>query len=160
MRHLTYTCHPLSRFKLLIADDIHYYPFSTLNMFSTFTDYSTHASHRNLVGYIIKFHTTFLIFLMGGSSNLTLLKMLYSSSWFFLHLQKHTTFIYYTYKPCTPFYVCCFFMCNHIFLLPIFITHHFHNIPYRKCGGRWASSSVAITYICSYCIHQNLKEKP
>lgn len=37
-----------------------------------------------------------------------------------LHLQRHTTFIYYKFMHCTPFHVCCFSVDNHIFFLPSF----------------------------------------
>ena len=71
MRHLTYIYNPLSRFKLLIVDDIHYHPSSTQNVFPTFSYDSTYAWRKNSVVYIIKFHISSLIFLMGGSSNST-----------------------------------------------------------------------------------------
>lgn len=59
MGYLTYTCHPLSIFKLLIEDNIHYYPLSTQNVFIIFTYDSTYAWRRNSVGYIIKFPNNF-----------------------------------------------------------------------------------------------------
>ena len=128
MRHLTYICHLLSTFKLLIANDIHYYPSSIQNIFLIFTYDTTYAWCRNLMGYIIKFLITSSIFLMGGSSNFTPLKMLYSSSWLFS--TSRDTQPSYTITSCnvspSTFVV---FHCNHFFLFPLSITHHFHNVP-------------------------------
>ena len=81
IRHLTYTCHPLSKFKLLIPDDIHYYQSSTQNMFPTFIYDYTYAQCKNSMDYIIKLLTISPIFLMEGSSNSTLLKKFYSLLW-------------------------------------------------------------------------------
>ena len=77
----TYICYPLNKFKLLIINDILYYPSSTQNMFPIFTYDSIHAWRRNSVDYIIKFLTTSPIFLMGGLSNSIIIKRSYLSSW-------------------------------------------------------------------------------
>ena len=121
VKHLTYICHSLSRFKFPIANDIHYYPTSIQNVFFTFTYNLRHAWRRNLVGYIIKFLTTSRIFLMRGSSNCMLLKTSYSSSRLFC-ASKNTQ----------PPYI--IIPCNEIIprlsffrVQPPLLPHHLHN---------------------------------
>ena len=93
MRHFTYIYHSLSRFKLLIVDDIHYYSSCIQNVFPTFIYDSTHAWDGNSVSYIMKFLLTSSIFLMGGLSNSTFFKMLYSS-WWLLYTSRDTQPLY------------------------------------------------------------------
>ena len=89
MKHLTCTCHSLNIFKILIANDMHYYPSFIPNVFPTFTYNSTHPWCRNSMSYIIKYFIISPIFLMGRSFNSVFLRRLYSSTL----LETHNLFI-------------------------------------------------------------------
>ena len=82
IRHLTYTCHLLSKFKVLIPDDIQYFQSSNQNMFPTFIYDSIHTQRKKSMDYIIKLLAISPIFLMEGLSNSTLVKRLCSLLWF------------------------------------------------------------------------------
>ena len=114
-KHLTYICHPLSIFKLLIVDVL--LPILYPYVFPIFTYESSYAWGKNLVGHIIKLHTTFFIILEGSFIKFYTLKMTYSSSrllWTSINTQpSHIT---------TPYNVPPFPQ------PPFSIIHHSHNI--------------------------------
>ena len=102
MRRLTYICHPLSKFKLMITDDIHYYPSFIQNVFFAFTYDFTRVYRKNSVGYILKFLTTSPIFLMGRLSNSMILKKLYSSLWLLCTSRDIQRFSFFSVQPLSP----------------------------------------------------------
>ena len=150
----------LSKFKLLIPDDIHYYQSSIQNMFPTFIYDYTYAQCKNSMDYIIKLLTISPIFLMEGSSNSTFLKRLYSLLWLlctFRDIQPS-----YVITSCNiPFFIFVVFWCvttfssSHFSKSIIFITSLIENVE-----GGGTSLSATTTYSSNDYICQNLTEKP
>ena len=126
MKYITYTCHSLSIFKPLIID-VQLLPIFYPYMFPTFTYNSSRAWRKDSIGHIIEFPTTFSKFFDRSVFKFYIFKSTYSSSWL-IYTSKNIQPSHIITHAIYPFRVYDFVLCNHIFILPLSITHHSHNI--------------------------------